>query len=392
MQTLHTVLKRGLFTWNQMTIPISALETRLRAVQTAIADCGHAAWLIYGDAQHFGNVAYISNFVPRTRGAAVLVPQTGAPSLLVSSGPRDIPWAKNQTWIEDVRPYTYLPRAIAQLLTERHLQTAKVGFAGIEESLPINDWEEIHRVLPNIKWENVSDYLAAMRAAKDTAEIHIMHQAASVVEKGLNAATKALQPGASERQALAAVDQVIRSSGAEDARFLIASGPRASLSLRPPDDRVLQHGDVILLHIAVEFQRYWAEAAKTYVLGAADTQVRELVDLASATVTAMAAVARAEIQACAVATTGVNTLKNEKMTRTALAYGLGHGIGIDLNEMPSIHPNVTETLAENTTLALHIVLHSEEGLGAIAGQTMVIGVGGAQPLVSIQGYLVECFD
>src|SRR5581483_7372807 len=116
MQTLHTVLKRGGLVWVQDDVPPALFPPRLALVQEAIAAHGHDAWLVYGDAYRYGDLAYLSHFLPRVRGALLLVPRSGAPTLLVACGSRDIPAAKTLTWIDDVRPFTRLPGEAAKLV------------------------------------------------------------------------------------------------------------------------------------------------------------------------------------------------------------------------------------------------------------------------------------
>ena len=166
MQTLHLVLKRGLLTWDRVELPESIFHDRLQRVRTAIAAAGHDAWMVYGDAQRYGDVAYITHFLPRTRGALALVPREGAPTLLASVGPRDIPAAKTLTWIKDLRPFSRLPVQLAQLVRERGLERGRIGRVGVDESLGIDDWEELRLLLPDVRWEETDGGLMRLRLLK----------------------------------------------------------------------------------------------------------------------------------------------------------------------------------------------------------------------------------
>src|SRR5581483_10137821 len=98
MQTLHTVLKRGGLVWVQEDVPAALFPPRLALVQEAIAAHGHDAWLVYGDAYRYGDLAYLSHFLPRVRGALLLVPRSGAPTLLVTCGPSLAYPVKQPNW------------------------------------------------------------------------------------------------------------------------------------------------------------------------------------------------------------------------------------------------------------------------------------------------------
>lgn len=390
MQTLQTVLKRGGLVWVQDDVPPTLFPPRLALVQEAIRRAGHDAWLVYGDAYRYGDVAYLSHFLPRVRGVLLLVPRTGDPTLLAAVGSRDIPAAKTLTCVEDVRPYTRLPGEAVKLIRERGLAEKRIGLAGVEELLAVGDWDQIRADLPAVGWEPAGDALARLRATKDATELSVLRHTASIVQGALNAAAGALRPGLTERELLAVVDREMRRDAAEDVRCLIASGPRASVSLRPPDDRALERGDVLLLHLAAEYQRYWAESGQTFVLGAADTETRALADAAQQAVDAMIAAARPGVAASALAAAAraaradAAPLLTAQHSALTASYGLAHGIGLDAEEPPFAHPGDVTPLVAGNVLALHAVLHGSDGHGALAEQTIVLGAHGAQPLLARQ--------
>ena len=404
MRTMHTVLKRGGLVWVRDVVPAEMFPPRLARVQKAIAAAGHDAWLVYGDAYSYGDLAYLTHFLPRVRGAVVLVPREGGPALLVAVGSRDIPAAKTLTWVDDVRPFTRLPGEVDKLIREHGLERARIGLVNVEEQLAVDDWEAIRALLPDVAWQSTDGTLVALRAAKDADELAVMRHTSTLVREGLAAAADALRPGGSERAVLAAVDRRLRYGAVEDARVLIASGPRVSSSLRPPDHRVLEAGDVVLLHVAAEYQRYWAEAGQTFVLGTADEATRRLAASAEQALIAMtgalhpgapagaaADAALASLEAGAGAASGPTTpgAANRAPTALSTSYGLGHGIGLDIEEPPYLQPGETTALVEGAVLVLHVVLHGGGRGGALATRTVVVEAGGAKPLVDDLAPLVE---
>jgi len=154
---------------------------------------------------------------------------------------------------------------------------------------------------------------------------------------------------------------------------------------------------VVLLHVAAEYQRYWAEGGQTFVLGAADADTRALADAARRAVAAMTAAARPGAPAGALADAALATLKGVQpllsTQHSALSthYGLAHGIGLDVEEPPAARPGENTPLVEGSVLALHVVLHGRDGRGALAEQTIVLDGSGARPLLAESApTLVEC--
>jgi Xaa-Pro dipeptidase len=388
MQSMHTVLKRGALVWVRELVPPELFPPRVARVQEAIAAAGHDAWLVFGDAYRYGDLAYLTHFLPRVRGALALVPRTGEPALLVAVGSRDIPAAKTLTWVDDVRPYTRLPGEVAKLIRERGLERATVGLVGVEEQLAVGDWDRIRGLLPEVRWKAADGTLAALRTTKHATELGAIRHVAGLVRAGLAMAAEELRPGVTERAVWAAVDRRLRYGAAEDVRLLVASGPRASTSLRPPDDRALESGDVVLLHLAAEYQRYWAEGGQTFVLGAPDAAQQALAAAASRALSAMTAAIRPGAPASAPADAALQTIAqaapplSTQHSALSTSYGLGHGIGLDLEEAPWLRPGETTPLPEGAVLALHVVLHGEAGRGALATQMFVVGANGAESLLA----------
>jgi Xaa-Pro dipeptidase len=368
MKTVHPVLKRGGLFWDRAMLPVQAYRERYQRMQEAIEAAGDDAWLLYGDVERYGSVAYVSNFLPRTRSALALVPRQGEPVLLASVGLRDIPAAKALTWIEDVRPFTNLPKTLADLIEERKLAAARIGLVGLDESMPVTEWDAIAQALPNVSWQARNDALLGLRQRKDAWELAAIRRVAASVESALDMAPQLLKPGTTMRQVAAELDREIRRKAAEDVRILVASGSQVATALRPPDDRVLVKGDVVMLFIAAEIQRYWAEGARSYVLGPPTPELLALAGQVGDALGAMRSQARAGAavsQLFAAASEKLNGL-----TDAASLYGLGHGIGLDADEAPIIEKGATGKLQPDSTLGLHLIVHAGT-LGLAVGQTIV---------------------
>src|ERR1051326_6527102 len=114
----------------------------------------------------------------------------------------------------------------------------------------------------------------------------------------------------------------MRYAGAEDLRLLIGIGQG---SLRPANDAPIPSGQPVSLLAAAEVQRYWSEAARTFNGDSA---------LARQAVDAMVATARPGATAGAVADAARAVLSSATgwTVTSADTYGLGNGIGLDLEE------------------------------------------------------------
>ena len=369
MRTMHPVLKRGGLFWDRELLPVRTYEERFARIQSAIAASGDDAWLIFGDVERYGGLAWFSNFLPRTRSAIALVPRSGAPTLLISVGLRDVPAAKTLTWIDDVRPFSRLPRSLVDLIRERQFASSRLGIAGVEEMLAIKDWSEIESALPEVTWAARTDDVALMRARKDDSEFSALRRVAGAVSEGLDLCAGLLRPGVDIRVALSRVERTIRKSAAEDVRILQASGPQTGVALRPLANRTLRQGDTVMLYIAAAVQRYWAEEARTFVLGEASPKLRDLAKRGAAALDAMAQLTGEGVESDLLARAAGNALGDGVADESAKAYGYGSGVGLDAAEFPVICIGSRQRTPTRGALALRVIAH-EDGAGLALAQTI----------------------
>jgi Xaa-Pro aminopeptidase len=367
---MHSVLKRGGLYWDRDLLPADGYQARYKRLQAAVTASGDDAWLFFGDVERHGNVVYATNFMPRVRSALAFVPKSGAPVLLANIGLRDVPAAKTITWVDDIRPFGRLPKDLIALLEEKGLSRSQIGVCGFDDQLPVVDWDAIEKGLPLAHWNNRDAEVRALRAVKESWEIETIRRAGSIADTALALAPSLLKAGTSMRQAIAAIDRKVRELGAEDAHYLVASGPQTGTSLRPVDDRILAAGDVVIVSMMVQFQRYWAETARTFVLGKASPQLSALYKTATSAVEALRGAARAGLDTALIAGAAEKSLQDASLYKGAAAYGFGHGIGLDLEEGPQL-VGVKSNLPSQATLSLRAILH-DGGQGVAVAQTVLV--------------------
>jgi Xaa-Pro aminopeptidase len=161
---------------------------------------------------------------------------------------------------------------------------------------------------------------------------------------------------------------------------MVASGEQTGQALRPIDDRVLREGDVVMLYVAAEAQRYWAEAARTFVIGHASDSMRRLASQGAAALAALRDAARPGAQASGAATAAQNALGDPAFRQSALAYGFGNGIGLDADEAPVIAPGSAGVIEDNSALAIRAIGHPG-GVGYATAETILIVDGKVERLI-----------
>jgi Xaa-Pro dipeptidase len=380
----HSVLKRGCSTWDPRQVSQSEFQARLDAVRKEMAQRNLDALVIYGDNYCFADLCYLTNYFPKVRGGIAVVPRTGAISLLLNIGSRDVPFAKTLTWVEDVRASNQVGADGAKLLREKGFEKAKIGLVDSGQGFPLPQLEEMKSSLPQMSWQDCHSIIQPLRVVKTAQELTAMRDAGRLLKAVCNGAREFMKPGRKEYEIIADIDRFARDQGAEDIRIL--AGEKR---LNPPSFKQAANiGTHWAVYLAVQHERYWAEAGRTYIL-VDDAKLKDAYGRAQEIVAAMANQLKP-----GGAVEAIDEIARRELGEfygTASVYGLANGIGLNQWEPPFLNEDDarevgassvgTTTLNENMTLALRVTLETEGKL-VLFGDSFEVTAEGGKPLSS----------
>jgi Xaa-Pro aminopeptidase len=380
--TRHSVLKRGCSTWDKQQMPQDEFQSRLDAMRREMARQNLDALVIYGDNYSFADLCYLTNYFPKVRGGIAVIPRTGAMSLLLNIGSRDVPFAKTLTWIEDVRASNQVGRDGADLLKEKDLAHARIGFLDSGKGFPLPELEKLKESLPAVEWNFCHSMLQPMRLKKSARELAVLRGAGRVLKEICEGAEAFIKQGRKDYEIVADIDRLARDKGVEDMRIL--AGEK---SLQPPSFKMtatLQNHWAA--YFAVQHDRYWVEAGRTYILSGS-SKVESAYQKAQEIVRQMAAKLKPGNSVAAIEETARNQLG--EFYATASMYGFGNGIGLNQWEAPFLSADEARQMGSETkvsqlqpdmTLALRVMLETEGKL-IIFGDTYEVTSNGPKSLL-----------
>ena len=193
-----------------------------------------------------------------------------------------------------------------------------------------------------------------------------------------------IKPGRKEYEIVADIDRLARDKGAEDIRIL--AGEKR---LNPPSfKQAASLGIHWAVYLAVQHERYWAEAGRTFILAndaQASRRLRRERKKSSRRWREQLKPNRAVAAIDEIARAGVG-----RVLRTASVYGLANGIGLNQWEAPFLNESDAHevgaatvgatTLNENMTLALRVTIETE-GKIVLFGDSFQVTASGAKSLV-----------
>lgn len=379
----HSVLKRGCSTWDPQELPQDEFQARLDTVRREMARENLDVLVIYGDNYSFGDLCYLTNYFPKVRGGIAIVPRDGAISLLLNIGSRDVPFAKTLTWVEDVRASSAVGADGAKLLKEKGFEKTTIGLADSGQGLPLPQLEDLKNGLPQVTWRSSDGMIQPLRLRKTARELGAMREAGRVLNEICAGAGDFIRAGRREYEVVADIDRLARNKGAEDLRILAGAA-----RLNPPSFKQSANiADHWAVYLAVQHERYWAEAGRTFIFSA-ESALQDAYTKAQEIVAQMAGELKPGGAVATIDATARGALG--EFYATASVFGLGNGIGLNQWEAPFLNEDDARAvgagsvgstmLSEHMTLALRVT-YETEGKLILFGDSFEVTASGARSLL-----------
>lgn len=178
--------------------------------------------------------------------------------------------------------------------------------------------------------------LQRMRAVKDEEEVALMRHAQSITDAAFEHMCSFIKVGQTEKEIRTELENFMFSHGADSLAFgsIVASGPNTANPHAVPSDRRVEKGDFVLMDYGAGYRDYRSDMTRTVVMGEPERWQADLYALVRRTHEECAAAVRA----------GVDGNDIFKLSRQIVGdagfgdyynHGLGHGVGIDIHELPS---------------------------------------------------------
>jgi Xaa-Pro aminopeptidase len=247
---------------------------------------------------------------------------------------------------------------LAELLRKHGLANARIGIE--MDYLPVGDFAELQKLLPQARFAPAQALLARLREVKTPEEIDILRRLSRIADKAITDAYHAVHTGSTEMDLAAALTRGVYEQGAEYFKLMIvATGERSVFPNVGPTTRVLMRGDVCRVEIFPIIGGYHAGVCRTAAVGAAPPEA----DRIWANLTACKYLLLDAIKPGA-STRAIYDLYLKKVGELGLPpiSFIGHGIGLQLHEDPYLGPTEDRALEAGMVLGIEPLIY-ETGFG-----------------------------
>ncbi|NOX41943.1 MAG: aminopeptidase P family protein [Alphaproteobacteria bacterium] len=322
-----------------------------------------------------------------TRPWFLLVPAEGKPVAII---PEIGAALMRQSWIDDIRTWP-APRPsddgltlLVELLAPLARTKQRVGLMKGHETMlrmPLGDFEDLTSRLAGLNFIDATGIMRALRMVKSSAEIEKLAHVCAIGSR-----TFAQMPELA--RARTPLDEVFRAfrreallQGADDVPYLVGGADQGGYYdvISPPSARPLQNGDIVMLDTGVSWDGYFCDFDRNFAIGHADDLSRRAYDVLWRATQAGLEAARPGLS-CRALFDVMKSVIAEMDTASGDVGRMGHGLGMQLTEWPSLAAFEGTEIKENMVLTLEPSLSYGDGRIMVHEENIVIRSTGAELL------------
>jgi Xaa-Pro aminopeptidase/Xaa-Pro dipeptidase len=234
-----------------------------------------------------------------------------------------------------------------------------------------------------------SGLVAELREHKDEDELENIRRAAAIADQAYRLLAQERFTGRTEREMAWRMDSLMRELGGERPAFetIVSSAENSARPHGRPTDRVIGANETVIVDAGTVYGGYCSDCTRTFATGELPARLRRAYD----------AVLDAQQFALELIRTGASGRDVDARTRARIdatefagmfGHGLGHGVGIEVHETPTLRPERDDLLGESSVVTVEPGIYVEGEGGIRIEDLVVVRQGGPEILTPFTKELV----
>lgn len=309
------------------------------------------------------NVTYLSGF---TGSDSLLFVTADSQFFLTDS--RYVQEAKNSVkgfTIVEVSSSTY--ETIGRIARKNGIR--RIGFESM--ILPYEVVKNLKRYVGSAKLLPVKNVVERLRTIKDEEEITRINRAIQAAKSVLKKITKKAIPGASERYLSGSVECSLIKIGARAAfQTIVACGKNSSKPhAHPTDDRIAEN-DAVMIDIGCRLDSYNSDMTRMALIGKVKDKIKEIYSIVKIAQEKALEKIKPGRKISEVDSGGRQYIRDKGYGKF-FGHSMGHGIGLDVHEEPSISGKSNDILKPGMVFTVEPAIYIPN-LGGVRIEDMVL--------------------
>lgn len=264
-----------------------------------------------------------------------------------------------------------VPRENLYVTVCEDVTAAGIASLALESSVPYGRYRFVSRHFEG-QVEGVDNWVEEIRQVKEPEEIVRITRAQELTDRAFDHILGVIAPGVTEQEIALELEVFMRRNGSDGVAFtpIVASGPNSALPHAKVTAREILAGDFVKLDFGARVDGYCADMTRTVVVGTASDRQREIHSAVLAANAAGISAVRAgrpgsDIDAEA------RAVIVEHGFGDFFKHGLGHGVGLEVHELPSVGPRGTKSVLPGSVITIEPGVYLP-GFGGVRIEDLVV--------------------
>ena len=260
-------------------------------------------------------------------------------------------------------------------------KTFKIRKLAVDD-LEIEGWRTLARAIGDEK-KLAADpsFIRELRKVKDAEEIKLMRKAAKLTSEGIRVARETVAAGVREYEVAAEIEYAMRKQGCSGTAFetIVASGVSSAFPHGGCSDRQIRRGDLVVVDVGATYGFYRSDMTRTFVAGKPSEKQRKICQVVKAAQDKAFEAAKPNVKATAVDTVARKVIADAGYGEY-FVHSLGHGIGLEIHEPPTLSPDSKDVLATGNVVTVEPGIYLVGYGGVRIEDTVLMNKNGAEKL------------
>jgi len=185
-----------------------------------------------------------------------------------------------------------------------------------------------------------------LRKVKDEKELELMRKAGKLTVAGMKVASESIRPGVTEIEVAGEIEYAIRKGCGYGTAFetIVASGVRSAYPHGGCADRKIQNGDLVVVDVGAAYEFYRSDMTRTFAAGKPTAKQKRLYEVERLAQQKAYEAIKPKARAKDVDSAARRVIEDAGYGEY-FVHGLGHGVGLDIHEPPTLSQTSKDRLA-----------------------------------------------
>ncbi len=269
--------------------------------------------------------------------------------------------------------------SLLELLKSQKVKTLFIDF----DKVTLSQYKEYKKL--GVKLLDGSLAIKQARSVKETSEIDSIKKACAIAQKAMQNIVKDIKKGVSENFIKEKLESDMLSMGARGTSFetIVAFGTHSAVPHHQTGETLLEDNSVVLIDMGCKVNGYCSDITRTFFFGQPTPKFIDCYNaVLSANLTAIENI-KSGVRTDVADAFARNLLK-EKGLAENFTHSLGHGVGLEIHEFPSLSPKKSDELLNNMVFTIEPGVYFDGEFGIRIEDTVLLENGKVERLYTDQ--------